>query len=730
MSGELRSFALRKSAALGRFVWISLGLALLLGGCAQPSDGGAALHRYRERLKAIQTHDFFQTTRVLDRNGTLLAELAPKGYRTWVPLADIPKALQHAVIATEDRTFYKNPGIDRRAFARAMVQNSQAGSTVSGASTITMQLVRLVAFDPEERYERSIERKVREVYLAAEVDETYSKNQIMEAYLNVAYFGNGAYGVETAARRYFGRGARDLSVAESTLLAGLLQAPSALDPTLNPSGAHERQQVVLDSMVKVGYLSREEAELVRSTPIRLVQAPEPPVRHGDHFVDYVMQEALPGLIGPQLAARGGFTVTTTIDLDLSTRLTAIAKDHVARLRLSHNVNDASIVVIHPQTGEILAMVGGIDYDDPTDGQVNMAARPRQPGSAFKPIAYAAALEAGWSPASTLWDVPLSFGEPPWDYQPTNFDGVYRGPIRLRRALGNSLNAAAIDLTAAVGLEKVHALALRMGLPLDPDPWHYGLSMTLGGAEVPLIDLTAAFSAFANGGRFNPAAAILKIEPMSGEGTLYVHSPRPKPVISPQTAWLISDILSDAAARQPVFQPGRPMQLSRPAAVKTGTTNDVRDTLTVGYTPYLTVGVWTGNSDGRPMGSDVLSSESAAPIWNAVMETIFADARLMALLGGGRAPVDGFSQPEGIMRATACEPGTRGRCQPIEEAMASVAAAGPSAACPGIDGQVGSGNGSMLTVYRGGRVAEQITAWAASRGIPVALSPCETGSQAY
>ncbi len=709
-----------------------LGLAFFLGGCSEPSDGGAALNRYRERLKAIQTHDFFQTTRILDRRGVLLAEIAPHGYRTWVPLADIPRSMQQAVIATEDRTFYKNPGIDRRAFARAAVQNSQAGTTVSGASTITMQLVRLVAFDPEERYTRSLERKLREVYLAAEVDEAYTKSQIMEAYLNVAYFGNGAYGVETAARRYFGRAARDLSIAECTLLAGLLQAPSALDPAQNFEGARERQRVVLDSMVEVGSLSREEADEIWATPVAVIEPPTPPNRHGDHFVDYVVQVALPRLIGPQLAARGGFTVTTSIDLDLSTRLTKIAADHIARLRSSHNVSDASVVAIHPQTGEILAMVGGIDYDNAVDGQINMAVRPRQPGSAFKPIAYAAALEAGWSPASTLWDIPLTFGQGSGAYRPTNFDGQYRGPIRLRRALGNSLNAASIDLTAAVGLDQVHTQATRMGLPLDTNPWRYGLALTLGAAEVPLVDLTAAYSAFANGGRLVAPAAILKVEPMSGEPALFVHSPDPKQVVSPQTAWLISDMLSDEQARQPVFPAGPPMKVSRTAAVKTGTTNDVRDTLTIGYTPYLTVGVWTGNKNGRPMGSDVFSSNSAAPIWNAAMEAVFADASIMNLLGGGQAPVDGFPRPDGITRITACDPGSNGRCQQVDEVVASASAGrAPASACPGISGQVGLGDrGGALTVYRSGRVAEQISAWASSRRIQIAFAPCGNGDRAY
>lgn len=622
-------------------------LQVALTGCATAKGRSVDFDLYRRRLQAIRTHDFFQTSRILDRKGRLLAELAPFGYRTWVPLTEIPRALRDGVVATEDRTFYQNRGIDRKAFARAVFQNSQAGGTVSGASTITMQVVRLVAFDTDERFERSIERKMREVYLAAEVDEAFSKAQILEVYLNVAYFGNGAYGVETAANRYFGKHVRDLSMTDCTLLAGLLQAPTALNPFVNPEGARARQSIVLTRMVEEGLLRPAEADAIRAAPLKLTAPPPPPPRYGGHFVDYVIGEALPKAIGPQLAARGGFTVTTTIDLDLNDRLTSIAARHVAGLRAAgHNVTDAAIVALRPSTGEILAMVGGLDYDDPVSGQINMALHPRQPGSSFKPIAYAAALEAGWGPDSVLQDAPLptDLGQ---GYQPTNFDGIFRGPVPMRQALGNSLNAAAVYATAQIGVTRVHRLATDLGVRLDPDPWRYGLSLALGSAEVPLVDLAGAYATFANGGQRVPPAGILEIETMSGEGTLYVLAPRPERIVSPRTAWLISDMLSDARARQPVFPAGPPMQLSRPAAVKTGTTNDVRDTLTMGYTPYLAIGVWTGNKNGRPMGSEVLSSASAAPIWHDAMEAIFADAATMTLLGGGRAPADGFARPADV-----------------------------------------------------------------------------------
>lgn len=705
-----------------------LTVPLLLAACGGGGRDPAEMDRYRERLDAIRTHDFFQTTRILDRQGRLLAELAPLGYRTWVPLEQVPRHLRQAVVATEDRTFFLNAGIDRKAFARALVKNGQAGGAVSGASTITMQVVRLVAFDPEERFERSVDRKLREVYLAAEVDETYSKAEILATYLNVAYFGNGAYGIETAALRYFGRHARELDLAQSTLLAGLLQAPATLDPLRNPAGARARQRVVLDAMVETGRLTPVAAELAWTTPLRLVDPPAPPARQGGHVADYVMQVALPRLVGPHLAARGGFTVTTTIDLDLNDRLTALVADQVARLGPARGMQDAALVALHPATGEILAMVGGTNYDDPVDGQVNMAARPRQAGSAFKPIAYAAAIEAGWSPASVLWDLPTTYGG---DYRPRNYDGQFRGPIRLRQALGNSLNAAAIDLTASIGLDRVHAMAGRLGIRLDPDPWHHGLALTLGGAEIPLVELTGAFGALANGGRFAEPAAILSVQPMSGEPPLMVHDPRPAQALSPETAYLVSDILSDPDARRPVFDPGPPMSLSRTAAVKTGTTNDLRDTLTVGYTPYLVVGVWTGNSDGRPMNSSATSANTAAPIWNAAMEAIFADAATMQRLGGGRAPGDGFTAPAGIAHRTVCDLNgwlAGGLCRPIDEVFGPASVAGQPACGESLAGEPDALPTGGLMVGRRGPGAEQVRSWVQSRGLAAVFTDCAVASR--
>lgn len=701
-----------------------------------------SLDVYRARLEALKDHSFFQTTRIVDRNGVLLAELAEHGYRTWVELDRIPELLQQAVVATEDRTFYANPGVDTGRVARAAVQNALAGDTVSGASTITMQLVRIVAFDPEERFGQTLERKVREAHLAAEIDEEYTKDDILEAYLNVAFFGSRAYGVEAAAETYFDRPVEDLTPSQSTLLAGLLQAPAALDPRSNLAGARDRQLVVLESLVQTGVLDRDEADLIWASPLHLADPPPTPGRRARHFVDYVVQ-SLPEVIGPQLAARGGFTVTTTLDVDLNDRLHALARTHVERLDPRHHVGDAAVVAVIPATGEIVGMVGGVDYDDPNSGQVNVAISPRQVGSAFKPITYAAALEAGWSPARVLWDVPMRFdnGDGTY-YQPVNYDGHYNGPVRMRRALANSLNAASVQLLADVGVERVFDLAKAMGLSLGDDPWQYGLSLTLGGAEVTLLELTGAFASLANGGTFVEPTPVLSVHRLSDGKTLYEHEPKARQVVTPESAWLMWDMLSDVEARKPAFSASGPLSTSRPTAVKTGTTNDFRDNLTVGFTPYLTLGVWAGNKDGSPM-HDVYGITGAAPLWHDAMEQVLSDDAMRLTLGGGRLPGDAPARPVSIVSASLCSLSSfwRGQqCERFEEVFAAGSAVDDigtnfqmlrlqRAPMPGVyDGQcaeVAPGGGGTLYILPPERedIARQVRSWGSSRGIPIAPRPC-------
>ncbi len=692
------------------------------------------IETHRARLEAVRTHAVPQTVEYVDRHGQPIAELAEEGHRIWVPLSSIPESVRAAVIATEDRTFYHNGGIDKRAVARAALQNASAGGTVSGASTITMQLVRLVAFEPAERFDRSIERKAREAYLAAELDDRYSKADLLEAYLNIAYFGRRAYGIEAAAQRFFGRHALDLDLAQSTFLVGLLQAPSAYDPDTSLPAARARQQTVLDSLVAVGAIDAASARSAFEAPLTFVTPPPPPPRLVGHFVDYVTSE-VERVLGSARARQGGFRVVTTIDPAFTEEVRGIAERHVESLRAAHDVGDAAVVVIEPATGEIRAMVGGIRYDDPNGGQVNMAVEPRQPGSSFKPLTYAAALASGWSPSSVVWDVPSRFGAGPDAYRPANYDGQYRGPVRLRRALANSLNAAAINLLAEVGVEPVHALGLALDLPLDPDPWHYGLSLTLGGGEVPLVKLASALGTFGHGGRHVPATAIERIEDLATGRELWRNPALGSQIVSADTAWLIDDMLSDAAARTPAFPRPSPLELSFPAAVKTGTTNDFRDNLTVGWTSYVVVGVWTGNKDSRPM-RNVLGITGAAPIWRDVMERLHADADVLASFGGGAPPVEGFPRPANIVTAPVCDLSTLtadGRCARRDEVFAAGRRAGDDGVAfawfdPGggtcFDGPAGAGAARVgLFLPPSGPVQEAALEWARQHGTLIAPPGC-------
>jgi len=730
-----------RSPVPGALAAMALGLIAVLAQACAAANGESVvpLDVYRDRIARVEANSYTDTIEVVDRRGQPIAEFSPHGYRIWVALEEMPLAIRHAVIATEDRTFYNNAGVDKRAVARALVQNARAEDEVSGASTITMQLVRLVAFEGEERYEASLDRKLREVHLAAELDERMSKTQILEAYLNLAYFGRGAYGVEAAARRYFGVPARELGLAESAFIAGLPQAPSALEPLSNSSGARARQAVVLERLVAVGAITQEAAAEALAQPLRFVEPPEPLERRAHHFADYALSE-LPELVGEEVAARGGLRLRTSVDTGFTDRLIELARARIAKLEARHDVGDAALVAASPISGEIVALIGGLNYDEPSAGQVNAAASARQPGSVMKPIVYALAIESGFSPGSVLWDLPHRFDSGGGgSYQPSNYDGTYRGPVSMRQALGNSLNAATIGLAAEVGVPETHAMALRMGLPLDPDPWHYGLSIALGGGELPLIDVVGAYSAFANGGYLAGAHAVQTVERLSDGQVLFERGSEHVRVIEPATAWAIADMLSDASARRPAFPADGPLELSRPAAVKTGTSNDFRDNLTVGFTPWLTIGVWTGNKDGHPM-RDVLGITGAAPIWSDAMQAAFAQADLRA----GLPPADDtFERPASARALADCSVDAilAGRGCSAPAALAGAGGAS-GAGTRGDDPTFGwfrqaidrdgaacwqwtaPGTGSLLLRLPASReVAASVRAWAEANGVRLASPLC-------
>lgn len=616
----------------------------------------------------------FETTRILDRNGDLLYEIFDPnaGRRTYVPLENISPYLVAATIATEDKEFYNHPGVDLIAILRAAWQNYSAGETVSGASTITQQLARNLLFSPEERYEQTYERKVREAILATEITRRYSKDEILELYLNENYYGNLAYGVEAAAETYFGTTADKLTLGQAAFLAGLQQAPSVYDIYTNRELTLRRMEDVLVLMFEASqeqgciYVSNS-PQPVCLDPVAVTQAAQeirnyefkPPVveMNYPHWVTYV-RALLESQFDAETIYRSGFTVYTTLDPALQDLAEQIVAEQVAALA-DRNATDGALVAIKPNTGEILAMVGSADfYNEAISGQVNMAISPRQPGSAIKPLTYLAAFEKGWTPATLIWDVPSEFPpsgraddtRPP--YEPVNYDGRFHGPVTVRSALANSYNIPAVKTLAFVGLyddpstpqeDGFLELARRMGITtLNRDD--YGLSLTLGGGDVSLLELTGAYATLANYGRRVPPVAITRILDHNGNVVYDYQQPAGEQVVRAEHAYLITSILSDNQARTPAFGSDSVLNLPFAAAVKTGTTNDFRDNLTVGYTPDLAVGVWVGNADYTPM-QNTSGLTGAAPIWSQFMQQAAP-----AVAGGTPSP---FTRPAGIVEYAVC-----------------------------------------------------------------------------
>jgi membrane peptidoglycan carboxypeptidase len=615
------------------------------------------------------------STKILARDGRLLYEIAdPAGnHHTTLPLSGIPLALRQATIATEDASFYSNPGVDIVGIARAVWINVTGGEVLAGGSTITQQVARNMLLDPQERAERTLTRKLRESILTWRLAQAYSKDEILELYLNQTYYGHLAYGVEAAAQTYFGKSSPALDLAEAALIAGLPQAPANYDPLLYPEDAKKRQAVVLDLMVKQGYVSEEEARLAKNETLQFASAAFP--IEAPHFVFYIWNR-LEQKYGPEIL-HSGLVVTTTLDLDLTRaaqdialrRLREIAEDKEGP---SHNATDAALVALDPHTGQILALLGSPDYfAAEISGAVNMALAPRQPGSAIKPITYAAAFspelclspltpnpsppsktgergEGGrgcpWTAATMILDVRTAFvTKEGFSYVPQNYDRAFHGPVSARAALAGSLNVPAVITLDHIGLTTMLGLAGRMGLTTLSDADRFGLALTLGGGEVRLLDLTAAYAVFANGGRRVEPVAILKIQDAKGN-VIEQWQPRAgERVLDERVAHLITDILADNVARGATFGFDSVLQIGRPAAVKTGTTTDYHDNWTVGYTPALVTGVWVGNANNTPM-VNLSGVSGAGPIWHDFMRT--------ALNG---KPETAFVQPPGLVRAEVCAP---------------------------------------------------------------------------
>ncbi len=598
----------------------------------------------------------FETTTILDRNGNTLYEIVDPqaGRRTYVRLDQISPYMIASLLATEDKEFYNNPGYDPIAMLRAIWQNRISGETVSGASTITQQLARILLLSPEERFKQTMERKEREIVLAAEITRLYSKEEILELYLNEVNFANFSYGIEAAAQTYFNTNAANLTLAQSTFLAGIPQSPGVYDIFTNREETLRRHR---DVILLTYELSQEKGCIDVSTqshPV-CVSAPEadqarleieqynfqPKVftRNYPHWVEYIRMQLIEEY-GEEVIYRSGFKVYTTLDNTLQATAERIVNEQIQQLT-ANNATDAALVHIDAATGEILAMVGSADfYNKSISGEINMSLVPRQTGSALKPLVYTAAFEKGWTPATLIWDIETEFpptgrpgdGLPP--YVPVNYDLRYHGPVLLRSALANSFNVPAVKTLQYVGIYNdpdsneesggMIRFAERVGIT-SLNRNDFGLALALGGGEVSLLELTTAYSIFPNGGSLINPAAITKIEAPSEE----THDFEPiyerreierSQVIAPEHAYLINSILSDNAARTPMFGPNSVLNLPFTAASKTGTTNDFRDNWTVGYTTNDVIGVWVGNADNSPM-RNTSGLTGAAPIWANYMQEV-------------------------------------------------------------------------------------------------------------
>jgi penicillin-binding protein 1C len=614
----------------------------------------------------------FETTRILDRNGNVIYEILDPnaGRRTYVPLEKISPYLIAATLATEDKEYYNHPGFDPIAVARAFIQNYTAGDIVSGASTITQQVARMLLLDDTERYTKSYERKAREIVLAAEITRKYTKEETLEIFLNENNYGNLAYGIEAAAETYFDTSAEDLDLAQASFLAGLPQAPAIYDIYTNRDATLNRHKQVLVLMYTLSqekgciYVGASWPDVCIDEVANAAQEMEQYnfQRHDysmryPHWVNYIRAQ-LESQFDPQTIYRSGFTVYTTLDPSLQESAEQIVKNQISQLQ-DYNASSGAVIVMRPSSGEILAMVGSADfYNEAISGQVNMSLAPRQPGSSIKPLVYLAAFEKGWNPASLIWDIPSEFSpsgdpnDPSEKYKPVNYDGRFHGPVTVRYALANSYNIPAVKALQYVGIyddlntsenDGFINFAERMGISTLTRE-DYGLSIALGGGDVTLLEMTAAFSTLANNGLQIPPVAITKIVDYQGNLVYEYQKPGGTQVVRAEYAYLISSILSDNQARSATFGQNSVLHLPFQAAVKTGTTNDFRDNWTIGYTPDVSIGVWVGNADYTPM-VNTTGLTGAAPIWSELMQT--AENQIT-----GDNPTS-FSRPAGILDRVIC-----------------------------------------------------------------------------
>ncbi len=578
------------------------------------------------------------TTKIYDRDGRLLYKVYRKENRTPVSLQELPAFVIQATIAIEDKDFYRHRGLSLRGIIRAAYQDLVLGKK-TGGSTITQQLIKNALLTSEKTWRR----KIKEAILALLVERMYSKNQILEMYFNEVGYGGSAYGIEEAAQRYFGKPAGALTLAEASLLAGLPASPSRFSPFgRTPELAKERQAIVLRRMVEDGYIT--ETQMKETLAQSIILAPQKTEILAPHFVMYV-KDLLAQKYGEDTVEEGGLEVKTSLDLEVQETAQKIVSEEIKKLGNLHITNGAALIT-NPKTGEILAMVGSKDYfAKDIDGNVNVTTSLRQPGSSIKPVNYSIALENGFTPATIIEDSAITYrvpGQPP--YSPQNYDRSFHGRVPLRVALGSSYNVPAVKVLAAFGVKRMIERGKEMGISSWNDSSRYGLSLTLGGGEVKMTEMAVVYGVLANNGIRVDLNPILAVKDSHGKVLEGSSRGEETPVLNPGTAFLLTNILADNSARTPAFGANSLLNVpDRPVAVKTGTTQNLRDNWTIGYTPSYLAAVWVGNNDGSAMSYVASGVTGASPIWRKIMDSLLKDQS-----------VEEFAVPEEIEEIEVCQ----------------------------------------------------------------------------
>lgn len=581
--------------------------------------------------RKLDQRQSIESTKIYDRTGEIiLYDIHGEEKRTVISLDQINNYLIKATLAAEDANFYQHPGIDIKAVVRALIANLKRQQFAQGGSTITQQFIKSSFLTSE----KTITRKIKELILSLELELKYSKDEILAFYLNQVPYGSNAYGIEAASLTFLNKHAKDLSLAESALLASLTKAPTYYSPFgSHPEELKRRQEYVLNRMTQLGFINYEEAEMAKKEKLIFNKAAAS--LKAPHFVMFI-KEYLENKYGQEVIEKGGLKVMTTLDWDLQQLAEKIINEGAKDNEKNFKSYNAALVALDPKTGQILAMVGSRDFFGESlpigctpgqnckfDPSVNVTIRDRQPGSSFKPFAYAAVFKRGYTPDTMLFDLETEFGTgESQSYKPQNYDGKFRGPVSIRQSLAQSLNVTSVKVLYLAGIDETIKLSQEMGITTLKDKNRYGLSLVLGGGEVKLLDEAAAYGVFATDGIRHPKTAILKIENNRGK-TLEEFKNEPLSILEPQIARLINDILSDNKTRAPIFGENSPLYLGeRLAAVKTGTTQEYRDAWTIGYTPSLVVGVWAGNNDNSPMVKAGAGLYAAAPLWNKFIKRAY------------------------------------------------------------------------------------------------------------